>query len=176
MIVRLFGKMRLEFLRPISDHPNNLLIIMEISTVAGTLLQNKGREMWTISPEAMVYDAIHLMNEKKVGALPVMDGTSLIGIVSERDYMSKVILEGKASKETPVSDIMTRRVVTVTRDQTISECMRIITEERVRHLPVIEDGALLGIVSIGDLVKWIIATQRMTIEQLENYIAGSYPG
>jgi CBS domain-containing protein len=105
-----------------------------------------------------------------------MDGASLVGIVSERDYMSKVILEGKASKETPVSDIMTRRVVTVTRDQTISECMRIITEERVRHLPVIEDGALLGIVSIGDLVKWIIATQRMTIEQLENYISGSYPG
>ena len=132
--------------------------------------------MWTISPEAMVYDAIQLMNEKKVGALPVLDGARVVGIVSERDYMSKVILEGKSSKETPVRDIMTRRVVTVTRDQTISECMRIITEERVRHLPVVEDGALIGIVSIGDLVKWIIATQRMTIEQLENYISGSYPG
>lgn len=149
---------------------------MEISTAAGTILQNKGREMWTISPEAMVYDAIQLMNEKKVGALPVLDGARVVGIVSERDYMSKVILEGKSSKETPVRDIMTRRVVTVTRDQTISECMRIITEERVRHLPVVEDGALIGIVSIGDLVKWIIATQRITIEQLEKYIAGSYPG
>jgi signal-transduction protein with cAMP-binding, CBS, and nucleotidyltransferase domain len=168
--------MRLEFLKPISDHPNNLLIIMEISTAAGTILQNKGREMWTISPEAMVYDAIQLMNEKKVGALPVLDGARVVGIVSERDYMSKVILEGKSSKETPVRDIMTRRVVSVTRDQTISECMRIITEERVRHLPVVEDGALIGIVSIGDLVKWIIATQRITIEQLEKYIAGSYPG
>ena len=147
---------------------------MEITTAAKSLLEHKGRDMWTISPEAMVLDAIHLMDEKNVGALPVMDGSKLVGIVSERDYMSKVMLKGKSSKETPVSDIMTRDVVTVNPDQNVSECMRIVSEHRIRHLPVVEDGQLLGIVSIGDLVKWTIATQRMTIEQLEAYITGGY--
>lgn len=154
----------------------NRLNIMEITTAAKSLLEHKGRDMWTISPEAMVLDAIHLMDEKNVGALPVMDGSKLVGIVSERDYMSKVMLKGKSSKETPVSDIMTRDVVTVNPDQNVSECMRIVSEHRIRHLPVVEDGQLLGIVSIGDLVKWTIATQRMTIEQLEAYIAGGYSG
>ncbi len=149
---------------------------MEIATAAGTLLKNKGRDMWTIGPEAMVFDAIHLMDEKNVGALPVMEGSKLIGIVSERDYMTKVMLKGKSSKETPVSDIMIRQVVTVGPHQTVSECMRIITEHRIRHLPVVDGEELLGIVSIGDLVKWIIATQRTTIEQLEKYIGGGYPG
>ena len=124
----------------------------------------------------MVFDAIYLMDEKNVEALPAMDGTKLVGIVSERYCMSKVMLKVKSSKETPVPEIMNEQVVTVTPHQTNSECMRIITEERVRHLPVIEDGALLGIVSIGDLVKWIIATQRTTIEQLEKYIGSGYPG
>ena len=149
---------------------------MEITTAAGTLLQHKGRDVWTITPDAMVYDAIHLMCEKNIGALPVMDGASLIGVISERDYMSKVMLKGKSSKETPVRDIMLRDIVTVTPHQSISECMRIITEHRIRHLPVVDDGKLIGIVSIGDLVKWIIATQRTTIEQLEKYIVGGYPG
>ena len=149
---------------------------MEIATAARTLLSHKERTLWTIPPDAMVYDAIHLMAEKNVGALPVMEGLTLVGILSERDYMSKVMLKGKSSKDTPVSDIMTREVVTVTPDQNVSECMRIITEHRIRHLPVVEGDELLGIVSIGDLVKWIIATQRTTIEQLEKYIVGGYPG
>jgi CBS domain-containing protein len=149
---------------------------MEIATAARTLLSHKERILWTIPPDAKVYDAIHLMAEKNVGALPVMEGLTLVGILSERDYMSKVMLKGKSSKETPVSDIMTREVVTVTPDQNVSECMRIITEHRIRHLPVVEGDKLLGIVSIGDLVKWIIATQRTTIEQLEKYIVGGYPG
>lgn len=149
---------------------------MEITTAAKTLLEHKGRELWTISPAATVFEAIRLMSEKDIGALPVMEGTRLVGIISERDYMSKVMLKGRSSKDTPVGDIMTREVVTVAPDQSVSECMNIITQFRVRHLPVVENGALLGIVSIGDLVRWIIATQRMTIEQLESYIAGGYPG
>jgi CBS domain-containing protein len=149
---------------------------MEIATAARTLLNQKERTLWTIPPDAMVYDAIHLMAEKNVGALPVVDGLTLVGILSERDYMSKVMLKGKSSKETPVSDIMTREVVTVSPDRSVSECMSLITEHRIRHLPVVEGDKLLGIVSIGDLVKWIIATQRTTIEQLEKYIVGGYPG
>lgn len=124
----------------------------------------------------MVFDAIYLMDEKNVGALPVMDGTKLVGIVSERYCMSKVMLKGKSSKETPVPEIMNEQVVTVTPHQTNSECMRIITEHRIRHLPVLEGGELLGIVSIRNLVKWIIATQRTTIEQLEKNIGSGYPG
>lgn len=149
---------------------------MEIQTAARTLLSHKERSLWTISPDALVYDAIRLMSEKNVGALPVMDGLTLAGIISERDYMSKVMLKGKSSRETRVSEIMTRNVVCVGPDANLTECMSIITEHRIRHLPVVEDGHLVGIVSIGDLVKWIIATQKMTIEQLENYITGGYPG
>lgn len=149
---------------------------MEIATAARTLLEHKERTLWTIAPTATVFEAIKLMAEKNVGALPVLDGLKLVGIVSERDYMSKVMLMGRSSKDTPVSDIMTCEVVTVAPDQSVSECMNVITEHRVRHLPVMENGALVGVVSIGDLVRWIIATQKMTIEQLENYIAGGYPG
>lgn len=149
---------------------------MEIATAARTLLEHKERTLWTIAPTATVFEAIKLMAEKNVGALPVLDGLRLVGIVSERDYMSKVMLMGRSSKDTPVSDIMTREVVTVAPDQSVTECMNVITEHRVRHLPVMENGALVGVVSIGDLVRWIIATQKMTIEQLEKYIAGGYPG
>ncbi len=149
---------------------------MEIATAARTLLEHKERTLWTIAPTATVFEAIKLMAEKNVGALPVLDGLKLVGIVSERDYMSKVMLMGRSSKDTPVGDIMTREVVTVAPDQSVTECMNVITEHRVRHLPVMENGALVGVVSIGDLVRWIIATQKMTIEQLEKYIAGGYPG
>ncbi|MBX7212086.1 MAG: CBS domain-containing protein [Verrucomicrobiaceae bacterium] len=149
---------------------------MEIATPARTLLNHKERHVWTIGPEATVYEAIHLMAGKNVGALPVLDEGKLVGIISERDYMSKVMLRGRSSRETHVREIMTRDVASVGPDQGISECMSIVTERRVRHLPVIEDGRLIGIVSIGDLVKWIIATQKMTIEQLEKYITGGYPG
>ncbi len=148
---------------------------MEIATAARTLLEHKGRDLWTISPSATVFEAIRLMSEKNIGALPVLEGESLAGIVSERDYMSKVMLKGRSSKETTVGEIMTRGVVTVEPQQSVSECMDIITQHRVRHLPVMEQGRLIGVVSIGDLVRWIIATQRVTIEQLEKYIAGGYP-
>ncbi len=147
---------------------------MEIPTAARTLLEHKGREIWTIEPTFTVYQAIQMMSEKNIGALPVMEGTKLVGMISERDYMSKVALMGKSSKETPVSDIMTRDLVTVASDQSVSKCLEIITEHRIRHLPVMDGDELLGIVSIGDLVKWVIATQRMTIEQLNAYISGGY--
>ncbi|MFN7564303.1 MAG: CBS domain-containing protein [Prosthecobacter sp.] len=147
---------------------------MEIATSARTLLEHKGRDIWTISPEATVFEAIECMAEKNIGALPVVDSGRLVGILSERDYMSKVAIKGRSSKETAVRDIMVRDVVTVHPGQTVSECMSLVTERRVRHLPVVEDGALLGMVSIGDLVRWTIATQRVTIEQLEKYIAGGY--
>ena len=147
---------------------------MEISTAARTLLEHKGREIWTIPPTATVYQAIQMMAEKNIGALPVLEGTKLVGIISERDYMRKVALHGKSSKETPVGDIMVKDLVTVGPDQTVSNCLEIITEHRIRHLPVVDGEELLGIVSIGDLVKWIIATQRMTIEQLNAYISGGY--
>lgn len=147
---------------------------MDIPTAAKTLLEHKGRDIWTISPTATVYQAIQMMSEKNIGALPVVEGNRLVGIISERDYMSKVALHGKSSKETAVREIMTHDPVTVVPAQTVSECMEIITEHRVRHLPVLDGDELLGIVSIGDLVKWIIATQRMTIEQLNAYISGGY--
>lgn len=147
---------------------------MEISTAAKTLLEHKGRDIWTISPTATVYQAIQMMSEKNIGALPVMEGSRLVGIISERDYMSKVALHGKSSKDTIVGSIMTENPVTVGPDQSVSDCLEIITDHRVRHLPVVDGGTLLGIVSIGDLVKWIIATQRMTIEQLNAYISGGY--
>lgn len=147
---------------------------MEIPTAAKTLLEHKGREVWTIAPDVTVFEAIKTMSEKNVGALPVVDGTKLVGMISERDYMSKVVLKGKSSKETPVRDIMTCEVVTVGPDHNVSKCMEIVTENHIRHLPVMDGDELLGIVSIGDLVRWIIATQKMTIEQLEAYISGGY--
>jgi CBS domain-containing protein len=166
--------MILAYRTPISENAPNQIIVMEITTAAKTLLEHKGRDIWTISPMATVYQAIQMMSEKNIGALPVMEGTKLVGMISERDYMSKVALKGKSSKETPVGDIMTRELVTVGPDQNISSCLEIITEHRIRHLPVVDGDKLLGIVSIGDLVKWVIATQRMTIEQLNAYISGGY--
>ncbi|WP_395738236.1 CBS domain-containing protein [Prosthecobacter sp.] len=147
---------------------------MDIPTAAKTLLEHKGRDIWTITPSATVFQAIQMMSEKNIGALPVVEGTKLVGIISERDYMSKVAIKGKSSKATPVSDIMVRDVVSVGPDQSVSGCLEIITEHRIRHLPVVDGETLLGIVSIGDLVKWTIATQRMTIEQLNAYISGGY--
>ena len=147
---------------------------MEITTAAKTLLDHKGRDIWTIAPAATVYEAIKMMSDKNVGALPVLDGTKIVGIISERDYMSKVVLKGKSSKDTPVRDIMTTEIITVTPDHNVSKCLEIVTEHHIRHLPVVDGDELLGIISIGDLVRWVIATQKMTIEQLEAYIAGGY--
>ena len=137
--------------------------------VSGILAGKKASTVWTIGPNAMVIDAIRFMDEKNVGALPVVDNVKLVGIVSERDYTRKVVLKGKSSKETPVSEIMTRELVTVNPREGVTECMRIITEKRVRHLPVLEGADLVGILSIGDVVNWLISAQAATIDNLERY-------
>jgi CBS domain-containing protein len=136
------------------------------------ILDSKGSRIWHIAAEDSVLDAIKLMAEKHIGALLVMDGDDLNGIVSERDYARKVILRGKSSRETPVRDIMTAEVVTTELQETVERCMTLMTEKRIRHLPVVEDGRVVGVLSIGDLVKAIIAEQQFQIEQLEHYIAG----
>ena len=135
------------------------------------LLADKGADVWSVSPQDSVYDAIDMMAQKGVGALMVMDGAKPIGIVSERDYARKVILAGKSSKSTPVNDIMSADLVSVELASSVDECMSLMTEFRIRHLPVIEKGGVVGMVSIGDLVKAIIAEQQQTIEQLEQYIS-----
>jgi CBS domain-containing protein len=137
-----------------------------------TLLKKKGYDVWRIAPDASVYDAIHLMAEKGVGALIVMDGQKLVGVISERDYARKIILEGRSSENTKISEIMSTEVITVGPDSRIEECMAMMTERRVRHLPVLDGDELLGVISLGDLVKYIIAEQQFVIEQMERYIAG----
>ena len=136
------------------------------------LLEGKGNAVYTITPEAPVLDAIRMMAERSVGALPVMRGEALAGIVTERDYARKVILKGRSSRETPVSDIMTPAPTSVAPATTVDECMRLCTELRVRHLPVLENSSLVGIVSIGDLVKAVIDDQAAEIDHLQRYIAG----
>ncbi len=137
------------------------------------LLRNKGYQVYSIGPDATVYEALTLMAEKDVGALLVLDNAGqLVGILSERDYARKIVLKGKTSRETPVREIMTEKVVWVRPDQTIEECMALMTNKHIRHLPVMEEGRLLGVISIGDVVKDIISEQEFVIEQLENYITG----
>lgn len=140
------------------------------------LLENKGNAVFSIHPHSSVYDAIAMMAEKAVGALLVMEGHYLLGIISERDYTRKVILQGKSSKETLVEDIMSRRVITATPLETVEECMRVMTANRIRHLPVVDATGVIGVVSIGDLVKWTIDAQREKIDELNSFIAGAYPG
>ena len=134
------------------------------------LLQAKGNRIFTIGPDARVFDALRLMAEKDVGALVVMDGDRLAGIISERDYARKVTLHGKSSHEIQVCEIMTGKVITVEPGQTVEECMALMTNKRIRHLPVTDGGQLIGLLSIGDLVKEVIADQEQTIRQLESYI------
>ena len=136
------------------------------------LLDTKGREIISIGEEASVLDAIRLMAERAVGSLLVMDGAQLKGIVTERDYARKVILKGRASDSTRVGEIMTTKVITATLGQTVQQCMAIMTAKKIRHLPVVEDGRVVGLVSIGDLVQAIIEGQQEEIEQLEKYISG----
>jgi CBS domain-containing protein len=140
----------------------------------GSILRTKGQAIWSIAPEATVYDAIALMAEKGIGAVLVISDR-LHGIVSERDYARKVILQGRSSKDTRVEEIMTRDLVTVSPENTVDECMRIVTDHRIRHLPVLGRGELVGIVSIGDLVRTVIADQAHTIDQLHTYIGSKYP-
>jgi CBS domain-containing protein len=140
-----------------------------------SVLNYKGGEIWSVSADHSVYGAIEKMADKGVGALLVISEGEIVGIISERDYTRKVILKGKSSKDTQVKEIMTSPVIHVTPHQTVDECMAIMTSQRVRHLPVMEGKQLLGLVSIGDLVKWIITEQEEMIQQLEHYIAGNFP-
>jgi CBS domain-containing protein len=136
------------------------------------LLDRKGRDVWSIAPDSSVYDAIALMAAKGIGALLVMEGDELVGIMSERDYARKVILKGRSSKATPVGHIMTAKVLYVTPERTLEECMALMTEKRIRHLPVMENRRLVGICSVGDVIKAMISHQKFIIDQLENYIKG----
>lgn len=135
-------------------------------------LQSKGGEIWSIHPDISVYEALEMMAEKDIGALLVLDGEKLVGIFSERDYARKVILQGKSSRDTWVSEIMTPKVVYVRPEQTIEECMALMTDKHIRHLPVLDGERLVGVISIGDVVKAIISEQKFVITQLEHYITG----
>jgi len=140
-----------------------------------SILRDKGGVIWSVDPEATVYDAISTMADKGIGALLVTVAGRLVGVISERDYARKIILHGRSSKDTRVREIMTSSPFTVTPDHTVDECMRIITHHRVRHLPVLEGERLVGVISIGDLVNAIIADQARTIDHLHTYITGGYP-
>jgi len=141
----------------------------------GSILDNKDNHIWSIGPGETVYDAIALMADKRIGALLVVTDHRLIGIITERDYARKVILHGRSSKDTQVRDIMTSSLITVTPDHTVDECMRLVTEHRIRHLPVLDNDKLVGLISIGDLVNSIIEAQAQTINHLHSYITGGYP-
>ncbi|MFC1562073.1 CBS domain-containing protein [candidate division KSB1 bacterium] len=138
------------------------------------IIKNKGSEIWSVSPDDTVFNALILMAEKEIGALLVMDNGHVCGILSERDYARKVILKGKSSKELPVKEIMTSDILYVEPGKSVEECMALMTEKRIRHLPVMEDGVLQGIISIGDVVKAVISHKEFMIQQLEKYIHGSF--
>ena len=147
-------------------------------TPSGTIseiLNHKGATVWSVSPEMMVFDAIQMMADKNIGALLVIEQGKLVGILSERDYTRKVALKGKSSKQTPVKEILSEQLIHVSPAHTVEDCMRLMTEHRVRHLPVLDGDKIVGVVSIGDLVNWIITAQTTTIHQLQTYITG-YPG
>lgn len=136
------------------------------------LLASKGKAVWAIPPDETVFTALQFLAEKNVGALVVLEGDQLMGILSERDYARKVMLRGKSSMDTPVREIMTTKVITVHPAQTLGECMEQMTHHRIRHLPVVENGEVIGLISIGDLVKAMLQQQEFFLEQLENYIVG----
>jgi CBS domain-containing protein len=145
---------------------------MEISGTVSAILMQKGPDLWFIGPAETVFAAIKLMSEKGVGALPVMQDGRIVGMLSERDYTRKVMLRGRSSKDTPVREIMTDTLVSASPGDSVAECLATMTERRIRHLPVMQDGQLVGIVSIGDCVKWVISAQGATIDQLTKYVFG----
>ena len=148
------------------------MVATKTNIMVSQLLRRKGRQVYATRPETTVYEALQVMAEKNVGALLVVDSDGLAGIFSERDYARKVILQGKSSKDTPVHEIMTKRVYFVHPDNSIEECMALMTERKIRHLPVLVGDRIAGVISIGDVVKEIIEEQGFVIEQLENYITG----
>jgi CBS domain-containing protein len=147
---------------------------MIVDATVSALLQEKPKQIWSVAPEATVFEAIELMAQKNVGALPVLSGGRLLGIISERDYTRKVALRGKSSRETPVKEITTNEPIVASPNHTVEECMRLMTEHRVRHLPVLQGDELVGIISIGDLVNWIISAQNAALDQMQSYISGGY--
>lgn len=150
---------------------------MEIHGTVRDILQNKGGEIWTTAPGNTVYEAIGLMGEKNIGALVVIENGEVVGVLSERDYSRKVVLQGRTSRDTLVGEILTRPAVTVRRKDSIERCMQLMTANRIRHLPVVNDDSHpIGLISMGDLVNWVMQSQRHTIQQLQGYISGEYPG
>jgi len=149
---------------------------MEIHGTVYDILHNKSGEISTTRPEDTVYDAIRQMGEKNIGSLVAMDGDEVIGVLSERDYSRKVVLQGRTSRNTRVGEIISRPAVVVQSKDGIEKCMQLMIGNRIRHLPVVDDGRLVGLISIGDLVSWVMNSQRHTIEQLQGYISGDYPG
>ncbi len=147
---------------------------MNVTGTIESILNQKSGEIWSVAPEAMVYDAVALMAEKNCGALVVLQEGRLVGIISERDYTRKVMLRGKRSRETAVNEIMSIELTTVEPKESVDHCLQFMTDKRVRHLPVMENGQLRGVISIGDLVKHVISVQSAAIEQLESYISGGY--
>ncbi len=147
---------------------------MQIQGTLDVLLNNKKTAVWSISPHATVYEAIQTMADQNVGSVLVMRDGALLGVLTERDYTRKVILRGRQSRQTLVEEIMTTPVVTAPINASIDDVMRVMSEKRIRHVPVVEDGVIVGVVSLGDLIKWVIAAQDSTISQLESYITGSY--
>ena len=149
---------------------------MEIQGTVHDILQSKGGMVLTTTPQCTVYEAIGLMGEHNIGALVVVENDQVVGVLSERDYSRKVVLQGRTSRDTLVDDILSRPAITVEPADSIETCMKLMTNRRIRHLPVVENGRLVGLVSMGDLVNWVIQTQRHTILQLQGYISGEYPG
>ncbi len=147
---------------------------MNVTGTIDAILCQKSGDVFSVAPEATVYDAVAKMAEKNCGALVVMEGEHLVGIISERDYTRKVMLRGKKSRETQVSEIMSTHLTTVEPKESVDHCLQFMTDKRVRHLPVVENGKLVGVISIGDLVKHVISVQSATLKQLESYISGGY--
>ena len=151
---------------------DNVITLMKTLIPVSSLLHHKGSAVWHVSPESLVFDAIKLMADKNIGALPVMSHGMLVGIFTERDYTRKIALMGKTSRDTRVQEVLSGEVICVSPNDFVEECMRLMTEHRIRHLPVVEGEKVIGIISIGDLVNWIISAQNSAIKQMEQYIAG----
>jgi CBS domain-containing protein len=166
-------------LLPSENHPKAQIacreLAMRVFDPVSLILCKKGNDIWSVPSDTTVYSAVKLMADKDVGALLVMEGNKFVGMISERDYARKVILMGRSSKDTPVSEILTEPLITIRPECSVDEAMRLITTNRIRHLPVVCDGIVEGVISIGDLVQWIAFAQDQTIEELQHYIEGKYP-